>query len=155
MTRLVAGGMLGGFGLAMLFDSLVLHQILQWHHSFSRFGPMPADDVVLLADTIFELSAWAVSGAGLVILLTEGVADVWPRQDVTRWALVGWGAAVLLDCAVNHRLLGIHHVRDGVANTLAYDVGYLVFAGIFPLLVALLLWAARPAAIRLALPQRA
>lgn len=158
MKRLVAGGMIAGFGLAMLCDSVVLHQILQWHHSVSILSPIPDGDagrVSLLADGIFDLAACVVTGVGFMLLVTEHAAEAWYRRDLARWALAGWGTAVVLDGSVNHLLLGIHHVRAGAANGLAYDVGYLVFAGIFPLLAALVLWAAGPGTMRSPSPESA
>ncbi len=43
---------------------------------------------------------------------------------------MGWGLFNLVEGIVDHHILTIHHVREGVANQWAYDVGFLVFGAL-------------------------
>src|SRR5215207_4484324 len=58
----VSAGILFGLGLGGLFDGIVLHQILQWHHMLTNVG-YPADSVDNLKvntfwDGIFHASTY-------------------------------------------------------------------------------------------------
>jgi uncharacterized membrane protein len=41
--------------------------------------------------------------------------------------LVGWGLFNVVEGLVDHHILTIHHVREGVDNQWLYDVGFLAF----------------------------
>jgi uncharacterized cupin superfamily protein len=41
--------------------------------------------------------------------------------------LVGWGLFNVVEGVIDHHILTIHHVREGVDNQWAYDVGFLAF----------------------------
>ena len=43
----------------------------------------------------------------------------------TRRILFGWGLFNLVEGLVNHHILTLHHVREGVDNQTAYDLGFL------------------------------
>jgi uncharacterized membrane protein len=43
---------------------------------------------------------------------------------------MGWGLFNLVEGIVDHHLLGIHHVREDVANILVWDLGFLAFGAI-------------------------
>jgi uncharacterized membrane protein len=56
----------------------------------------------------------------------------WRRATLTpRWRfhlgllLAGWGLCNVVEGAVNHQLLGIHHVRDDLGAPLIWDIGLL------------------------------
>jgi uncharacterized membrane protein len=127
-------GILLGIGLGGFVDGIVLHQMLQWHHMLTSEGSYPATTVAgletnTLWDGIFHAATWVAVAAGLWVL--------WRRTENWRWAisgrafvgwmLVGWGLFNVVEGVVDHHVLTIHHVREGVGNEWVYDVGFLVF----------------------------
>ena len=127
-------GILLGIGLGGFVDGIVLHQILQWHHMLTSEGSYPSTTVAgletnTLWDGIFHAATWVAVAAGLLVL--------WRRTEDWRWAisgraflgwmLVGWGLFNVVEGVVDHHILTIHHVREGVANEWLYDIGFLAF----------------------------
>ena len=123
-----------GIGLGGFVDGIVLHQLLQWHHMLTSEGSYPKTTVAgletnTLWDGIFHAATWIAVVVGLWIL--------WRRSESWRWAIsgrafmgwmfVGWGLFNVVEGVVDHHILTIHHVREGVAHQWAYDVGFLAF----------------------------
>lgn len=113
-----------GIGLGGFVDGIVLHQILRWHHLLTdRRADLTPN---LVADGLFHAATWLAVAAGLLWL--------WQRvrrgHRPWRWPaligpmLAGWGLFNLVEGAVNHHLLDLHHVRSG-AHQGWYDVGFL------------------------------
>ncbi len=135
--RTITGpGLLVGIGFGGLFDGVVLHQILQWHHLLSSEGCCPTTTVRGLelntvADGLFHLAA--------ILVLILGTSLLWSRvrDRVVPWSgwqllglsLEGWGLFNLVEGLVDHQLLGIHHVRPGPYR-FEYDIGFLIVGGI-------------------------
>lgn len=125
---LLVGGLLLGFGLGGLFDVILLHQILQWHHQLS--GIFPTNTVAglrqnVLADGLLSAALWVfVVVGGALLWRTRGRADARGASNVVGGALlVGWGAFHVVDEFVNHRIVGAHHIKPG-PNALVFDVGF-------------------------------
>jgi uncharacterized membrane protein len=134
VTRPGAPGILLGIGLGGFVDGIVLHQLLQWHHMLTSEGSYPSDTVAgletnTLWDGLFHASTWLAVAVGLWLL--------WQRTENWRWAisgrafvgwmLVGWGLFNVVEGVVDHHILTIHHVREGVGNEWAYDLAFLAF----------------------------
>jgi uncharacterized membrane protein len=139
-TRLA--GIVLGIALAMLFDGIVLHQLLQWHHMASHLDPVTGLASLqrnTLWDGVFHAGAYVVLLVGLV-LLWHVASELEPsrvRQPLVGYMLVGFGGFNMVESIVSHWLLQLHHVRDGVSNWLVYDVAFFLVAGV---LVALIGW---------------
>lgn len=128
--RFAAGAVVLGFGLGGLADGIVLHQVLQWHNLASRrlsndtLGGLQ-DNVVW--DGVFHLGTTAVLLVGMVLLW-----GAWERRDhatgnasaLTGLLLIGWGAFHVVDQLLFHLLLGLHDIREGVANAWLYNWGF-------------------------------
>ena len=145
-------GLLLGVGLGGFLDGIVLHQILQWHHMLTSTRDQPADTVAgleanTLADGLFHVLAWGFVVAGALLTVREWRAGrrapPWPA--VLGLLLVGWGMFNLVEGAVNHHLLGIHHVRDDVADSTWWDFGFLGLGAALVLVGGLLVGSALPA----------
>jgi uncharacterized membrane protein len=125
-----------GVGLGAFVDGIVLHQILQWHHMLTDVERYPAETIAgieanTLADGLFHAVAWIVVAVAVAMLLRQRRTS-FDRRAVFGWLLVGWGAFNLVEGVVDHHLLGVHHVRDDVADPLPWD---LAFLGVSALLV--------------------
>lgn len=126
----VAGALVFGFGLGGLADGIVLHQVLQWHNLVSSRVPRDSQAALetnLFWDGVFHLSTTVVLVAG-VVLLWRG----WEQRDratgnlaaLGGLALIGWGAFHVVDQLVFHELLGLHDIREGVADPALYNWGF-------------------------------
>jgi uncharacterized membrane protein len=129
-----------GFGLGGLFDGIVVHQILQWHHMLSAH--IPPDSVAnlelnTLADGLFHAATWVVTAIGLFMLwaaMRRGAPLGWDR--LIGGLLAGWGAFNVSEGLVDHQMLGVHHVRPG-PDELLYDAAFLLWGA---LMVGLGVW---------------
>jgi uncharacterized membrane protein len=134
----VAAGIFFGLGLGGFFDGIVLHQILQWHHMLTSAG-YPADNLQnlefnVLWDGVFHASTYIFVGVGLAILWRTA------RKRHIRWSgkllpgsmLMGFGIFNLVEGAINHHILGLHHVNETVAREqwIYWDVGFLVWGAL-------------------------
>lgn len=131
-----SAGILLGIGLGGLFDGIVLHQLLQWHHMASSAG-LPVNSVLNLQlnvflDGLFHVAAYLFLLLGLVVLWRHA------RQPHAPWsgkllggsALLGFGLFNLIEGVVNHHLLGLHHVNELVPRVqwLYWDIGFLLLS---------------------------
>jgi uncharacterized membrane protein len=125
-----------GIGLAGLVDSIVFHEILQWHHVISNIVvPSSASaikynvfiDGIFLAITMVAI----VVGIGLEIGFLSRSGNRVPRNFMRPFLgliLIGFGAFNVYDWIVDHLVLKIHHAKDGI-NALPFDIGFLVGLG--------------------------
>jgi uncharacterized membrane protein len=134
VSRPRAPGILLGIGLGGLVDGIVLHQILQWHHMLSSEPGHPKTTVSgleanTLADGLFHSFTWLVVVAGLWILWRRTNAWRWAASGraLVGWMLIGFGGFNVVEGVINHEILGLHHVREGVGHQTAYDLGFLAF----------------------------
>jgi len=123
-------------------DGIVLHQILQWHHMLTGragFAPTSVDNLKenTVADGLFHAFTWLAVACGIWLLWRRDKGSWrWAESGhaLTGWIIVGWGAFNLVEGIVDHEILGIHHVRDDVANHLPWDLGFLGFGALLVLL---------------------
>ena len=125
-----------GFGLAGLFDGIVLHRLLHWHHLLSTASPHLAPAWHLRADALFDAVMYATLAAALTGALADRatVARISPRC-VVGMALNGFGAWHVVDTVVVHWLLGLHRVRPLADVPLLWDIGWLAVFGLMPLVI--------------------
>ncbi|HBB35438.1 MAG TPA: DUF2243 domain-containing protein [Cyanobacteria bacterium UBA8803] len=140
---LIAAGILLGISFAGLFDGIVLHQILQWHHMLTSVEPATNIgnlELNTLWDGLFNLITCGMNIAGLVLLWRAGqLGDfVGASRKFTGSLLAGAGSFNVLEGLLNHHILGIHHVKSG-ANQLAWDLGFLALSTILAVFGLILL----------------
>jgi len=133
-VRLTWAGVLLGFALGGFFDSILLHQVLQWHHLLSAVPGVQDIRVQVLADGLFHALMYVVALGGVALLWTgrralaaRGVGHRLPAD-----ALVGFGVWHVLDGVVSHWVLGIHRIRMDVADPLLWDLAWFVVFGVVP-----------------------
>ena len=112
--------LLTGLGLGGLVDGVVLHQVLQWHHLISartRVDTVAGLEENTLADGVFHLASIGVLAVAVAMLARRRV----PATTLVGYGLIGWGLFNVLDQLVFHLALGLHHIREGAANSEFYD----------------------------------
>src|SRR3954467_13174148 len=117
----LAAGIVLGIGFAALFDGVVFHQVLQWHHMLSAWHPADTVDNIKLnttADGWFHVAASLALAAGLVMLWRAIARDGRRPRTATLigGGLVGAGAFNVVEGVVDHLLRGVHHVREGSSS---------------------------------------
>jgi uncharacterized membrane protein len=134
----VSAGIFFGLGLGGFFDGIVLHQILQWHHMLTSAG-YPADDLGNLEfnivwDGLFHASTYIFVAIGLAILWgTARKRHIsWSGKLLPASILMGFGIFNLVEGAVNHHILGLHHVNETVPREqwIYWDVGFLLWGAL-------------------------
>ncbi|MDP2357814.1 MAG: DUF2243 domain-containing protein [Beijerinckiaceae bacterium] len=134
----VAAGILLGLGLGGFFDGIVLHQILQWHHMVTSAG-YPADNLDnlrlnVLLDGVFHASTYLFTVTGLFILWRTARKPHfwWSNKLLFATILMGFGLFNLVEGAVNHHLLGLHHVNETAPRDqwIYWDVGFLIWGAV-------------------------
>lgn len=143
--RLVPGVVLG-LGMGGFIDGIVLHQIAQWHNMGSAVvSPHTLDGMRqnMVWDGEFHLAAWVLTLIGIVMLWKDRSASAPTLRVLIGQLILGWGAFNLIEGAIDHHLLGIHHVRDMPVHVPLYDWLFLGIAGVGFILVGVALSGAR------------
>src|SRR4051794_425116 len=157
-SRRSSGALLLGVALGGLFDGILLHQVLQWHHLLSLFGSESLQDIrtQVLADGLFRILMYALACAGLWLLWSGGSSVVPAKSSkLIGMTLLGFGVWQLVDVAFFHWILRIHRSRVDVANPLFWDIGWILVFGLPALALAYWLLAARGKAHSAVSPRRA
>jgi len=86
----------------------------------------------MVADGLFHVGTWLLLFAGTLMMFRawrEGrLAPPW-RAHVGL-LLMGWGTFNLVEGIANHHILGVHEVRDDVANATWWNVGFLLIGAL-------------------------
>lgn len=108
-----------GIGAVLVFDLIVLHQVLAWHHFYDRSTPLVglASDGFLHA---FELLCLVGGLYALAILRGEGRLHV---RKAVAGALIGAGGFAIFDGIVFHKALRLHQLRY-VDELWIYDLAW-------------------------------
>ncbi|QCJ47170.1 MULTISPECIES: DUF2243 domain-containing protein [Haloprofundus] len=138
---LLRAGVVLGFGLGGLVDVLVFHLVLQTHHLISGWVPPTTPQALqlnLVADGLFSLLMLAIMAVGFWMLWkTADRPDVpWSAGTYAGAVVVGTALFNLYDGTVDHYILEMHHVTQGLQPD-AFDLLWLV--GSVVLLIAGLL----------------
>jgi uncharacterized membrane protein len=135
LTRPRAPGILLGIGLGGFVDGILLHQILQWHHMLTSEGSYPQTTVMglernTLADGVFHAATWVAVAFGLWMLWRRTANWRWAisGRALVGWIIVGWGLFNVVEGVIDHHILTLHHVREGVGHQAAYDWGFLALS---------------------------
>lgn len=131
---LITAGILLGLGFGGLFDGILLHQILQWHHMLSSVRPATTVSEVeanMVWDGFFDAATWILTLLGVILLWRAGKRDdvAWSSNTFFGSLLLGAGTFNVVEGLIDHQILGIHHVKPG-PNELAWDIGFLALGAI-------------------------
>ena len=128
-------GVLAGIGIAGTLDEVVLHQLLGWHHFYDRSTPT----IGLVSDGLFHLFSTVVLVIGLIQLVERRRTTPDPPRVALAGSLRGAGGFNLYDGTIQHKLLRLHQVREGVPDNLPYDLAFIALAATLALAGALIL----------------
>lgn len=141
---IVAPGIALGIGLGGFVDGILLHQVLQWHHMLTStntdniglkyYSPSTVHGLEMntVWDGLFHTFTWVMVLTGLALLYSRvqhSRGRIWTSRALWGWVVFGWGVFNLVEGAVDHHILAIHHVRSG-PHELAWDLGFLALGGL-------------------------
>ena len=130
-------GVVLGVGLVGTLDEVLLHQWLQWHNFYVHTTP----DWRIASDGVFHAvsSGLLFFGALRLWALRGRIAASGDGRVLAAGVLLGMGGFNLYDGTVQHKLLQLHPVREGVDSILPYDLAFNGVAVVL-LLAGWLLW---------------
>lgn len=130
----VSAGILFGLGLGGLFDGIILHQVLQWHHTLSSWYPVNTlENLELntLWDGVFHAATYLLVLSALFILwqTTKQRHVYWSTKLLAGSMLIGFGLFNVVEGVIDHHLLGLHHVNElaAPADWLFWDIGFIAW----------------------------
>lgn len=130
-------GVILGIGLMGAIDTIVFHQLLQWHNFFYD----TTEEWRIFSDGMFHAFTATLLFLGALRLWSQRAEASRVLSSVPLWAgvLLGAGGFQLFDGIVNHKILRLHQIREDASNQLPYDIGWNLFA-LAVLLTGWLLW---------------
>jgi uncharacterized membrane protein len=118
LSSVLRTGLILGAGSAMALDEILFHQLLQWHNLYvhtSQAGRITSDGLLhLLSYALLAVGAYRLWRADLSVARSD--------RALLAGILMGLGGFNLYDGTVQHKLLQLHPVREGVGNQLPYDL---------------------------------
>ena len=132
--KVIVAAILLGVGLAGLIDTIVFHEILQWHHMISnKIQPNTIDTIRLnvLWDGLFLAIALVVTIVGVSLLWSAAhKKETFPTGlEFIGLVLFTFGLFNIIEGIINHHILSLHHVKDD-PNPLIWDLAFLAIAGV-------------------------
>ena len=133
---LLVDGLLLGVGLMGALDTVLFHQILQWHNFYVH------------ADEYWRIASDGLLHLATTTLLFLGALRLWDDRRLLSGAggrtfaaaiILGMGAFQLFDGTVDHLLFRFHPPREGASPRWPYDVAWNASA-LLMLAVGWLLW---------------
>ncbi len=116
----LVAAVLGGIGLMAGIDQIVFHQLLGWHHLYDG----STGRVGVITDGLLHAAELAVLVTGLLLLVGLARRGALAPRTALAGLFLGAGGFQLFDGLVNHKVLGLHQVRDGVEDLLPYDLAW-------------------------------
>jgi len=119
---LLRTGVILGVGLAGTLDEVIFHQVLQWHNFYvhvEESGRIVSDGLLHLVS-----SAFLMAGALRLWRQRHALSALGSGMPLVAGVLMGVGGFNLYDGTVQHKLLDLHQVREGIANPLPYDIAW-------------------------------
>ena len=138
VRRVVGAGIALGIGMGGFVDGILFHQILQLHSMLSaKIGrdSIVALEVNMFWDGLFHAFTWLMTAAGIALLWRAAVRAraLPPAATLVGSMLFGWGAFNLVEGAIDHHLLAVHHVIER-SDHLLPDLAFLA-SGVILVLV--------------------
>jgi uncharacterized membrane protein len=115
-------GIITGVGMAGTLDEVTFHQLLQWH----TFYVHTTATWRIVSDGLFHLFSSAMLVLGTILLWRNRRLLGQPGlgRFLIAGHLIGAGGFNLYDGTIQHKILQLHPVREGVDNILIYDLAW-------------------------------
>jgi uncharacterized membrane protein len=122
LRSLLLTGVLLGIGTAGALDEILLHQLLQWHNFYVHTSTAGR----IISDGLFHLLSFALLMTGALRLWSQRreISQLGSARPLLAGLLIGAGGFNLYDGTIQHKVLRLHPVREGVANQLPYDIAF-------------------------------
>jgi uncharacterized membrane protein len=141
IRQLLWSGVILGIGTIGSLDEILLHQVLQWHTFYVHTTPYWR----IVSDGVFHLvSTGLLLGGGLRLAWQRPrLGDPLQSRALFAGMLLGMGGFNLYDGTIQHKILQLHPVREGVEHLLPYDLAFNALALVL-LLLGWRLWRTLP-----------
>lgn len=115
-----------GIGLVGGVDEIVFHQLLQWHNLYVD----TSDRWRIFSDGILHIFTLSMLffGAWRLWQRRQPFSDIVSSKPFWAGILFGGGGFQLWDGVVDHKLLQLHPVREGVESIWIYDLAWIASA---------------------------
>jgi uncharacterized membrane protein len=119
---LLRTGLVFGVGIVGTLDEVLLHQLLQWHNLYVHTTPYWRTFI----DGLFHLATATLLGLGAAQLWRQRrlIAGASNGRALAAGIFLGMGGFNLYDGTIQHKVLHLHPVREGVADLLPYDLAF-------------------------------
>lgn len=138
-----------GIGLMAGIDEIVFHQVLRWHHFFDRSTPA----IGLVSDGLLHSAELIIIVAGFFMFADLRARHALARKSAWAGLFIGLGSFQLFDGIIDHKVLRLHQVRQGVDNLLIYDLAWNGFGLALLVIGSMLARRARPERVEAARAQ--
>jgi uncharacterized membrane protein len=135
LRPLVSAGTVLGIGLGGFVDGIVFHQLLQLHNMLTGWIPKTTIanvEINMFWDGLFHAATWLTTAVGVVMLFRAGERRevAWSRRAFAGALVFGWGLFNLVEGAIDHHLLGVHHVVEAAGLSI-WDWAFLGSGAVF------------------------
>ena len=122
VRALLVTGVFLGVGVVGSLDEIVLHQLLQWHTLYVH----TTEYWRTFIDGLFHAATSTLLFLGAMRLWAHRrlLSDLPSSRPLVAGILFGMGGFNLYDGIVQHKILQLHPVREGVENLLPYDLAF-------------------------------
>jgi uncharacterized membrane protein len=139
---LVTAGTVLGIGMGGFVDGISFHQILQMHNMLSNRvlrNSLVNEQINMFWDGIFHAFTWICVAVGIYLLWRATRSGTALLSGKALWGsmCLGWGLFNLIEGAIDHEFLALHHVYQNGSHLL-WDRAFLAFGG-FDILLGLAL----------------
>lgn len=132
---LTRAGIFLGVGLGGFVDGILFHQIFQIHAMLT--ARLPKDsirdiEINMFWDGIFHTFTWMMTVVGMTLLFRAQAAPhiFWSGRLFAGALILGWGLFNLIEGAMNHHILHLHHVVEARGQSI-FDFLFLLIGVVF------------------------
>ncbi len=111
-----------GIGLIGALDEIILHQLLQWHNFYVHSTQFWR----IFSDGLFHIFSLSMFGLAISQLWSKRrlLSTLNRGKSLAAGILFGMGGFNLYDGVIQHKILQLHPVREGVSDALPYDLAF-------------------------------
>lgn len=155
-TAITSAAVITGIGLGGFLDGIIFHQILQWHGMLSnKIPPITVinKSVNMFWDGIFHLFVFCATLVGMLRIwrLSQKMTTDHSGKRLLGGMLLGWGLLNVVEGVINHHVLELHNVREGM-HASVWNYGFLIFSALI-ISCGIILTRRRKSVVKIATPE--